>query len=461
MAKYNGTGIKAVFFLFLLISASCSKKVTPDPESLKPAWLKAEPIDAGYYTGVGRASKLSDNNYIQTARKSALDDLVTQIKVNVTSSSILSVLEQNKKLTSEEYQQRIQTNAAEEIEEFEQVDAWEDASTYWVYYRLSISRYKAIQAEKKRNAVQTATDFYSRAVAADKEGNRVQSLGYYFQALNSLERYLDEAIKITFDGKEILLANSIYGAIQGHLDNIVIRVTPDNLSLNRRLVSGQHEILAHVSYRDSGLPATGMLLKAGFKKGSGEVFPEYVADANGNAKILMSKIGARDLEQTILVEANTNAFSGSQSKLLELIIASFKSPQAQILLNVKRPVVLLTNTERVLGNDRKQAELGNRLRSLLAAQGFEFTTNPGEADLTMEIQSDTEQGSVSGSIYITYLTCTIKVTATGGREIYTASMERIRGYGLDYQRSSLDGYTKATETLEKEKIQELVNNILE
>jgi hypothetical protein len=120
----------------------------PDPDALKPAWLKNEPYQDGYYTGIGHSVKDGTNNYIQAAKKSALDDLISQIKVNVSSTSVLNVLEVDKKLR-EQYEQIIQTIAADDIEEFELVDAYEDPNNYWVYYRLSISRYRQIKETKR------------------------------------------------------------------------------------------------------------------------------------------------------------------------------------------------------------------------------------------------------------------------------------------------------------------------
>ena len=183
----------------------CSPKVQPpDPESLKPAWLKTTPYQDGYYTGIGHSVKDGTNNYIQSAKKSALDDLVSQIKVNVSSTSVLSQLEIDKKLT-EQYEQIIQTTAADEIEEFELVDAWEDPTNYWVYYRLSISRYRQIKEEQKRNATILATDYFQKARHAEKNGERLQAISFYFQAFRSIEKYLGEAIRVTIENKEVLV----------------------------------------------------------------------------------------------------------------------------------------------------------------------------------------------------------------------------------------------------------------
>ena len=70
------------------------------------------------------------------------------------------------------------------------VDAYEDGANYWVYYRLSIARYRQIKEEQKRNATLLATDYLQKARQAEKANARVQAIGYYFQAFRSLEKYL-------------------------------------------------------------------------------------------------------------------------------------------------------------------------------------------------------------------------------------------------------------------------------
>jgi hypothetical protein len=99
---------------------------------------------------------------------------------------------------------------------------------------------------------------------------------------------------------------------------------------------------------------------------------------------------------------------------------------------------------------------------LLARAGFEFTQDKRSADLWVDVSSDSDQGSISGSIYITYLTGMIRVTSVReGNEVYAMTLDRIKGYGLDYNRSSVDAYNKTVETLEKERMNELLNTVLQ
>lgn len=450
-------------FPLLIILIGCSPKVQPpDPEALKPSWLKSEPYQDGYYTGIGHSAKQGNTNYIQAAKKSALDDLASDIKVNVNSQSMLSVFEADNKLT-EKYEQIIKTTATDEIEEFELVDAWEDPNNYWVYYRLSIARYRQIKEEQKRNATTLATDYLQKARDAERAGERLQAVSFYFQAFRSIEKYLGEAIRVNIDGKDVLLANEIYASIQGVLDKITLKADPSEIAINRRLQQSGQSVVTMASYKDLGKPAGGLSLVAAFEKGAGDIFPNYKTDENGQAKILMNKIGSKDLEQTVGVKVDIDAISGSSnSPVYKLIAQTLNVPRAQVMLKVQRPVVYLTSEERSLGQSRNNNQISNRLKNLLANSGFEFTGNKSDADLMFEVSSDSERGSISGSIYITYLTGVIKVTAIReGKEIYATTLDRVKGYGLDYDKSSQDAYNKALELLEKERMHELIDNVLQ
>ncbi len=447
----------------LLLICGCSAKVQPpDPDALKPSWLKNQPYQDGYYTGIGHSTKDGSNNYVQAAKKSALDDLVSQIKVNVSSTSVLSFFEVDKQL-QEQYEQIIKTTAADEIEEYELVDAWEDATNYWVYYRLSIGRYRQIKEEQKRNATLLATDFLKKGREAEKVDERLQAIGFYFQAFRSIEKYLGEAIRVTIDDREVLLVNEIYASIQRILDKVALEVDPRNLVLNRRVAQSEQTVVAQAFYKDLGRPAREIPLRAAFEKGAGDVYSTYKTNEEGRARILINKIGSSELEQTVVVKMDVDALAGSSaSPIYTLIARTLNVPRAQVNMKVQRPLVYLTAEEKSLGMTRSNFQISNKLKNLLANNGFEFTNDKGNADLWFDIKADSEKGSVSGSIYITYVTGIIKVMAMKeGKEIYATTLDRVKGYGLDYDKSSIDAYNKALETLEKDRMQELLNTVLQ
>jgi hypothetical protein len=443
-----------------LSACGSSKPSTKNPP--KPAWLSTKPYQDGYYTGIGHSTKDGSNNYIQAAKKSALDDLVSEIKVTVSSTSVLSQLDVNKEF-SERYEQIIKTTAADEIEEFETVDAWEDENNYWIYYRLSIARYRQIKEEQKRNATLLATDYFKKGVASESNNEKLQAIGFYFQALRSVEKYLAEPVRAKIDGNEILLVNETYAKIQTLLDKINVAVTPAEISINRRVAQDAHSVMAIAQFKDTNTSAKDVPLAAAFEKGAGVVFPDYKTNESGQAKILITKIDSRDLEQKVGVKINVDALSGTaSSQVYSLIAKTFKVPSAVVVMKVQRPVVYLKMDEKSLGSNKNNFQITNKLKNLLANSGFEFTSNLKQADLVLDVNADTEKGSVNGSIHITYLTGVIKVAlAKEDKVIYSTTLDRVKGYGLDFERSSQDAYNRSLETLEKERFNELLNTILQ
>ena len=452
-----------IFILFVLVA--CSPASTPtkkDDKNPKPDWLASKPNQPSYYIGIGRSTKDGVTNHIQAAKKSALEDLVSEIKVNISSSSVLSSIDANKEF-QEKYEQIIQTTAADEIEEFEQVDTWQDERNFWVYYRLSKQRYKEIKDEQKRNAVSIGLDFFKKAKDSERNKEPVLALGFYYQGFRAIQKYLAEPIRLEYEGKEILLTSEIIASMQVLFDKMDIALNPSQITLNRRVSTSEQTITAKVFDKATKKVIADVPLKAEFEKGSGNVFPTYKTDGNGQAKILLTKISSRDLEQTVSVKVNPLSFAGSSVTTIDsLIVQRMVVPRATVLLKVQRPTVYLAAVEKSLGAVKQSQQITNRIRNFLTNAGFEFTEDKNKAELSVDVNANSEKGAVSGSIYITYVTAVIRVAAVkDNREIYATTLDRVKGFSLDFERSSQEAYNKSLEILEKEKLPELLNSILQ
>ena len=451
----------------LLIVLGCSPSATKsslksDTQKVKPTWLTAKPVQSGYFVGIGHGIKDGSNNYIQSAKSSALEDLVSEIKVNISSTSVLSQTDINKEF-QEKYEQIIQTTAVDEIEEFEQVEAWEDERNYWVYYRLSKQRYKEIKDQKKRDAVSLGLDFFTKARQAEQNSEPVLALGFYYQGFRAIEKYLDDPIRLDFDGKEILLTNEIIAGMQLLLDRMELLLEPKEIVLNRRLAQAELSVIAKASFKGSQNVIANLPLAASFEKGSGDIFPNYKTNEEGRTKILLTKISSRDIEQTVAVQVDMMSFAGDgSSEIYPLIARKMVVPKAIFLMRVQRPLVYVSSVEKSLGIDKSNQQLTNKIKNYLSNSGFEFTDDKSKAELLLDVNANSEKGAVSGSIYITYVTAVIRVATTkDSKEIYATTLDRIKGFSLNYERSSQEAYNKSMETLEKEKLPELLNMILQ
>ncbi|GHN03134.1 hypothetical protein WSM22_46230 [Cytophagales bacterium WSM2-2] len=439
-----------------------SKKKGKKDENPQPAWLSAKPDEGVYYIGIGHATKDGQNNYIQEAKKSALEDLVSEIKVNISSTSVLNQLDNGKEF-QEKYQQMIQTTATDDIEEFEQVDVWQDVRNYWVYYRLSKQRYKEIKEQQKRNAVTLGLDFFTKAREAEKNNDPVTALGFYYQGFRAVEKYLGEPLQLQYQGKDILLTNEIIADMQLLLDKMQLTVNPTQIMVNRIVAQSGQVVTSKVIDKATQKPIPGLPLLASFEKGSGDVFPDYKTDETGMVKILLTKISSRDLEQSVAVKVNLLKFAGdTPSDIYSLVAQKIVSPKGLVVMSVQRPLVFLSVVEKNLGVDKANQQVANKIKNYLAKSGFEFTSDKNKAELMLDVNSNSEKGAVSGSIYITYATSVIRVSsAKDNKEIYTTTLDRVKGFSLDYERSSQDAYSKLIEGLDNQTLPEMLNAILQ
>ncbi|MFM7329223.1 MAG: LPP20 family lipoprotein [Bacteroidota bacterium] len=445
--------------LFIACSPSVNRQST---EPTQPDWLRSRPASGLYYSGIGHSTKGSGINHIQAGKKSALEDLAGDIRVNIQATSALSVMNAGKQF-SETYEQIINTSVADDLEDHELADSWETATEYWVYYRLSKAQYQATKRRRLEEATTLAFDFFNKAREAEAGGKIAVALGFSLQGLRAMEKYLAEPVRVTLNGNDVLLNTELTGFIQLLLDRIQLTAVPATLSINRRQALNTVPLLVKATDKKTGKPLEDLTLNAEFEKGAGDLVRQFRTGAAGEAPIQLSRINSAEVEQSVRVTVEpAGSDLAATTEITRLILSRMVLPQTRVMLQVKRPVILLTASERMLGTVSANARITNTVRNFLTARGFSFTTDPNAAELNLELRSSTEKGSISGSLYITYLDAVIRiVSATNGQELYTTSLDRIKGYSLDYERSGQDATGKAIELLEKEKLPALLEVILQ
>ena len=131
----------SLFFLFLIFVSCKSKKDalqnTPIVNETKPApiWVSSRPNNGFKYIGIGFADKAKGDNYQMEAKKNALYDLVSEIKVDINSNSVLYTVQNNSSF-NESFNSMIKLSNNENIEGYQQIDSYENDKQYWIYYSL-------------------------------------------------------------------------------------------------------------------------------------------------------------------------------------------------------------------------------------------------------------------------------------------------------------------------------------
>ncbi len=190
-------------FSCLVIFAACkSKQVAtnqaPIVAETKPAppWVSSRPNNGFKYVGIGFVDKLKSNNYQIEAKKNALYDLSSEIKVDISSNSVLYTVQNNNNF-NESFNSMIKLTNSDNIEGYELIDSYENDKQYWVYYTLDKEEYAKQKALKKQQIITKASNLISLSFIDEKNKDFSSSLKKRIQAFGVLTPYLSE--EINFD----------------------------------------------------------------------------------------------------------------------------------------------------------------------------------------------------------------------------------------------------------------------
>jgi hypothetical protein len=310
-----------VVYAFLAALCNISNAQVPD-------WVTSKPNDIAYYIGVGSASKKL-NDYTGIAKKSALQDLVSEIKINISSTSILSQIDKNYQF-KEEYESKIKTMAAAEIQDFERVAAYEDGTTYWTYYRLSKATFNAQKQKTLADTKNMALQFFEKAAKAEQDQSFATAIDFYFRTLLTLKDYWGDNIEVTYQGKPFFLAIESYAKLQQLLDLINIKAAANFVRFSS---AANGRIVFTITNRTQSLSKIPVLL---LSSPSRIVPSSYISDEKGEVTALFSpdvwSNSTREAE--IILDLKSFSKASSEDRFYDYLIRSLRVPSAKIGVEV-------------------------------------------------------------------------------------------------------------------------------
>lgn len=198
---------------WLVLSCGGSQEVVsekPIPTAERPSWVISRPADGGFYIGIGIASKaINPTDYVQVAKKNALQDLSGEISVNVSSNSMLYQLERNYNF-KEEYQNAINITSNVTLEGYEIVGTWENEREFWIYYRLNKDEYARKTRAQKEQAISQSMDLYQRAIDFGNSAQYDRALSSIVKAFQAIRPYLNDALEVQMGDQMIFYGNELF-----------------------------------------------------------------------------------------------------------------------------------------------------------------------------------------------------------------------------------------------------------
>jgi len=448
--------LKKLLLIFTVLLIACKSKQqvaqnTPTVQESKPApiWVSSRPNNGFKYVGIGFADKAKGDNYQMEAKKNALYDLVSEIKVDINSNSVLYTVQNNNSF-NESFNSMIKLSNNENIEGYQLIDSYENDKQYWIYYSLDKEEYAKQKAEKKQQIVNKAAALINSSNGDENSGNFSTALKKRIQAFGVLTPYLSE--EINFDPAKAGGVRTVFdltGLIQKQLQNITV-VQPKNLT---QLLPHQKSY-APINYT---LFINGKTALADFpvaiksEEDKLKIIEKSTTNALGEMQVKATSI--EPLNQTVVfsLSPDINALMGSDSvsKSAIRVLSQFINTQSLKVNATVRPIQLYINcVENNFGKPTNNSVIKAFIEQKLSSNETRIVTNKNEADYAIDAFADTQKDVSSEILKLNYQAelaeLTIKlqlINPIDNQVIYNNQANEIYGYANSLEKAGLNAYS--------------------
>ena len=445
-------------FIFILTICCTSKKNLETKVDNTPIWVKEFPISSSYYIGIG-VSDINANplDYIKIAQKNALHNLISQIKVTISSQSILLEMEREYGF-KQDIKSTLEMKSDDIIEGYELVSTYTRDNEYWVYYRLNKNTYKEITANNIKKASDESKIYLKKAL--DNNTNLKDKYTYYVQALNVLEPYLNESILTDFNNEKVNLMIEILSNFRKYINSFHI----NNLSKENKVMLGSSisSIPVAVEYnkkRIANIP---------IKTSSNTLeLLNYTEKTNQNGVFETSIKNIKIIEPIQKIEVNIDfqkwLNETTSSDFIKKIFENIKAHKLDIPVFVNTPKIYIQSSEKHFGVNKGKDNLKFAAESKLHSFGLNTVTNKKDAQLIMTINSNSEKGNtINGQkMFTSMLKMNIQVKDLSNKVVFSNTTNDIKGLQLSFDKADQNAYQKASKELNDKIIPNFINNLIE
>ncbi len=466
--SYSALPVLCGLLLVILLFGACKSKqvatqveVPVNKEAELPAWVRSRPVTDTYYIGIGQCPK-GRADYLETAKKNALNDLASEISVTVEGNSLLYTLDR-KQSFDEQYTSTIKTRTNEQLEGYELVDSYDGTNTYWTYYRLNKADYARLKAGRKQKAIDQATDLYSHAKTSLSGGDLKSAFDQDLRALIAMKDYWGDSDQVNADGKSLSLANQLFTDLQAMTSGVRLAVLPKRCALDYAN-HFKREMLITATYAEGGHALAQLPIVTTYPGISGAITESRNTDAEGHARTTVQRVDLAANAPEMVVRPDMNALVSKDldPTFTTPLVGSLTIPEAHVPIDRTMPKVFTRSSEKNLGQPLADAGFTLAIKEALTSQGFRFTDKPTDADMEMMVTADTHEMGESNGFFTANLDASVTIRdRKSGETIYEGGRQSVKGIQLTYIKAGLDAYKKAGQGLGNDLVPALMNAILQ
>ena len=314
-----------------------------------------------------------------------------------------------------------------------------------------------IKKDRIEKALTIGKDFFRRSKENHDNNNYHEAFILSIKSLESVSKYLDQPLKTIIDGNEVCFATEVMSYTQEMVNEIVITPSKSEHSI---LIGDylKEEDVYFIIKNNKGVLLSQIPLRCQYKA---VFFKNYKIQSNalGRAGVSIGKIKQSKQEQFIIANLDFEELTSNQTKdkIVLKLLNYIPTKIGEIKLNVSQPKVYIKSSEKQFGIV-KSPILKPTAKQVLTSRGLKVVSTEKEADLIMEINSNTKLLASNRGTYQVELTGTIEVTKVGtGDVVFSEVIEPTKGLQLNRVKASLDAYSKAETYVKRRLIPKLTN----
>ena len=433
--------LRNAFLIFLcLFTFSCS--------SSSPSWLNSRPQDPLYWHGIGYAAFDNNKNPNSLAKEYAIQEISSQIKVNISSEMNIVVTDFNGSIDNA-VTSVMQSRVDLLLPELEFVGNFKDKSGIYFYARLNKSKYQAAMERLRENAKVTIINYLRDA----ENEFGLQSFKIIQKAWKEIIPFTDEPIIVNIDGNDFNLYSLIKQKLEKFNRRIILKGKLEK-ELMKTFIDRNNSISIEVRDANTNKLLPGVPISISIFDTEQVIY----SDEKGTARKVIKPIfdpGSFEIK----FQLDKESLWSEDNHGLEFDPSSYS-----ISVNVLPANGIIISSEKNLGKLMEQNIIEPFLKKMLNAS-VEYVDN--NADFVIRIESDTEERSkrvnvkfpyfVFGKAIITF------IENSNHKEFFSIQVSNIKGGDFDSRKiAGLRSYDKMMKEimaqLEKSVFSNYVNN---
>ena len=236
-----------------------------------PAWVEVMPVDKEYYHGVGYASKSDHKNPKEISRTFAINEVASQIKINVTSDMEIIVKDLNGNIDNM-IESAMKSRFDLLLPDLEFIGHHSTRNGDYFYVRMHKATYRETMKRLRRNATSSALE-HIRLADNNLEAN---SFSLIQKAWQEILPFHDEPIEVPYNNERHNLYSLIKRKIEDYNSRLLLSAELESSNFKTFIDRGKY---VKISVRDKVQknPIRGLPLKIKTLDGTST----YFSDANG------------------------------------------------------------------------------------------------------------------------------------------------------------------------------------